>query len=230
MTAPLPVNPREGYRLWSATWDRDPSAVVALETRVLPPLLGDVRGKRFLDVCCGTGRWLAWARERGAVAAGIDLSPEMLASAAARPGLPGRLGVADSRCLPVADGCADVVLCALALGHIRPIEDAVRELARAARPGAAVVLTDLHPAACRSGWQRTFRSGGRLYAIENHPYDPAALIAAALREGLYLRAFHEPCFAEPERHFFNDAGKPWLFDEVSGTPALLVCRWEKGGA
>jgi malonyl-CoA O-methyltransferase len=186
-----------------------------------------VRGRRFLDVCCGTGRWLTWARERGAAACGVDFSPEMLAQAAGRPGLRGRLAAADCRMLPVADCSADVVLCALALGHLGAFEDAIAQLARVAAAGASVILTDLHPEAYRKGWRRTFRSGGQLYAIENHYHRPDAVLAAARRHGLRLVAKVEPCFGEPERHFFVEAGKPALFDEVRETPALLICRWEK---
>src|SRR4051812_5859531 len=170
---PVMLDPRRGYRLWSATWDRDPSAVVALETRHLLPLIGNVRGKRFLDIGCGTGRWLAWARQQGATALGVDLSQEMLARAAEKPGLAGRLATADACRLPVRDGSADIVLCALALGHVPDFVTAAAELARVAAPGGAVVLTDLHPEAHRHGWKRTFRSGGCVFAIENHYFDQA---------------------------------------------------------
>ena len=52
----------------------------------------------------------------------------MLAEAASKPGLRGRVALADSRALPVGNGCADIVLCALSLGHMPPAETTVPNL------------------------------------------------------------------------------------------------------
>jgi len=76
------VSPREAYREWAATFDQG-TPILALESLILQPLMPDVGGKRFLDLGCGTGRWLQWAIARGARAFGADLSHEMLQVAAA---------------------------------------------------------------------------------------------------------------------------------------------------
>ena len=227
MSRAISINVREGYRRWAATWDSDPSAVVALETRWLLPLLPNVRDKRFLDMSCGTGRWLAWARANGALVLGTDFSAAMLSRAAAKAGLSGRLCLADSCALPVTSGWADLVLCALTLGHVAQPEVVIAEAARAAASGACVAITDLHPDSCRTGWRRTFTTGGQLYSIENHPYEIPELLHAAAHRGLRLRVILEPHFEEPERHFFNQAGKPELFEAVCHLPALLIAVWEK---
>lgn len=41
-------------------------------------------GERVLDAGCGTGRDVAWLRERGFDARGVDASPEMIAQSHAR--------------------------------------------------------------------------------------------------------------------------------------------------
>ena len=48
--------------------------------------LGDLSGKRVLDVGCGSGRYAVAAAERGADVVAIDLSPAMLALARTRAG------------------------------------------------------------------------------------------------------------------------------------------------
>ena len=218
---------RDAYRLWASSWDRDPSAIVSLESRMLAPWLSDLAGKRVLDVSCGTGRWLEFAARAGAAVVGLDLSPEMLAEAARKPGLAPRLAVSDATRLPIADGCADIVLCTLSLGHLADAAPAISEMARIARPGGTVIVSDFHPEAFRRGWKRTFRSGGQTFEVENFYHSLGSLLDAASRGGLALEEAIEPCFAEPERHIFVNAGKPALFDEVQGIPAVLLARWRK---
>jgi malonyl-CoA O-methyltransferase len=219
--------PLDAYRLWAAGWDSDPSAIVALESRHLAPWLADLRGRRVLDISCGTGRWLEYAERQGAEIVGLDFCVEMLARAAGKSGLTSRLAVADAARLPVPDACADVLLCTLSLGHVRDAGAVMAEMARAARPGGVVIVTDFHPEAFRRGWKRTFRSGGQTYEIENFYHSLESLLDAASRSGLALEEATEPCFEDPERHMFVSAGKPALFDEVRGIPAVLLVRWRK---
>ncbi|HZT30164.1 MAG TPA: class I SAM-dependent methyltransferase [Bryobacteraceae bacterium] len=221
------LSPRAAYRLWARTWDQDASAIVALESRCLLPLLPEMRGKCVVDVGCGTGRWLAEFRRRGAVAVGVDLSVEMLGQAARKPGLAGLLAAADAERLPFPDGCADLVLCALTLGHLPDPAGSLGELVRLARPGGAVWITDFHPEAARRGWKRTFRSGERTYEIRNHWYGKAELERAGEAAGLELEEWREPCFGEPEREIFREAGREDLFEAARGTPAVLLARWRR---
>ncbi len=227
MSAPPILAPLDAYRLWAATWESDPSAIVALESRYLTPWLADLRGRRVLDVSCGTGRWLEYAVHAGAEIVGLDFCSEMLARAAAKQKLARKLAVADAARLPVADACADVVLCTLSLGHVRDAAAVISEMARTARIGGTVIVTDFHPEAFRRGWKRTFRSGGQTFEVENHYHRIESLLAAASGCGLTPAAVEEPCFGEPERPIFVNAGKPALFDEVLGIPAVVLVRWRK---
>ncbi len=217
--------PVEGYRLWSKTWETDPSAIVALESRWLAPWLTGLSGKFFFDLSCGVGRWLVHAREQGAIVFGADLCIEMLLEA--RRKMPGRLALADTCRLPLADACADVALCALSLGHMTPMESGMCELARVVRRGGSLIVTDFHPEALRRGWKRTFRSGGELYEVETFPYSIESLMECAAASGLRLQEFIEPCFDDPEREIFERAGKPELFEQVRDIPAVLLARWTR---
>jgi ubiquinone/menaquinone biosynthesis C-methylase UbiE len=219
------VAPLEAYARWAATFDREDSAIVALETRWLIPRMPQIAGKRFVDIGCGTGRWLRWSVERGARAAGVDLSLPMLREAARKPQVAGRVVHCNALRAPFRDGCADIVLSTLALGHLRPIEAAMEEIARIAAPGATVLITDFHPDALRRGWKRTFQSGGETIEMESEPYSIAGLRHARLE----LLEFYEAGFDEPERAIFEAAGKSAMFERVRGQTAICVARFRRTG-
>jgi ubiquinone/menaquinone biosynthesis C-methylase UbiE len=60
------LSARDGYERWAATYDRDGNPLVALDERVVPPLLGAVRGLEVLELGCGTGRQSARLANGGA--------------------------------------------------------------------------------------------------------------------------------------------------------------------
>lgn len=218
----IQVSAAEGYALWADTWDATPSPIVALEHRILLPWIAGLHPRRAIDVGCGTGRW---AVQLSAV--GIDASPAMLAIAASKPGLHGRLAVADATALPIATSSADFVLSALTLGHVRDYAAAMNEFARILEPGGVLILTDFHPSAAAAGWRRTFRRDGLAYELENHPYTLEQLRGAAA--GLIACECAEATIGEPERDLFLQAGRPELFEGACLKPAILMSRWTRAG-
>jgi malonyl-CoA O-methyltransferase len=216
------VSPREAYRDWAVSFDEG-TPILALESRMLEPLLPNLAGKRVLDIGCGTGRWLRWAVDHGANALGADFSHEMLRVAANKPGLDGRIAEADAMRIPFRDASADLVLSALVIGHLRPIAGAMAELARIAAPGARVIVTDFHPGALKRGWKRTFKSGADTIELQSDFY----AISELAHPQLVLEQFLEPSFGEPERHFFESAGKGAWFDEMRNQPAVVIASYRK---
>jgi ubiquinone/menaquinone biosynthesis C-methylase UbiE len=219
------VAPLEAYARWAPSFDCENSAIVALETRCLIPRMPEVAGLRFLDIGCGTGRWMRWAAEHGAQVAGVDLSLPMLLEASRKPGIVGRIVCGDALRAPFRDASADVVVSTLALGHLRPVEAAMAELARIAAPGGSVLVTDFHPDALRRGWKRTFHSNGETIEMESEPYSLAALRHPYLQ----LEDFIEAGFDESERSMFDAAGKSALFDQVRGQSAIFIARFRRAG-
>ena len=211
-----PISATAGYDLWADTWDSTPSPIVAVEHRALLPWIESAPARRAIDVGCGTGRWTG---QLGAL--GFDASPAMLAVAAHKPRLRGRLAVADATALPVATASADLLLCALTLAHIRNHSAALAEFARILEPGGKLIVTDFHPAAAAQGWRRTFRRDGTVYELENYSYS-ADLFQHA--PGLRLDDWSEAFIGEPERHLFDQSGRPDLFAPACRTPAILLVR------
>ena len=101
-------------------------------------------GDAVLDLGCGDGHLLELLIGRGCRdLVGVDMSPEELAAAAARPALAGvRLVEARADALPLAAGSLDWALSHMAFMLMSEVEAVVAELARVLRPGgrfAAVV-------------------------------------------------------------------------------------------
>ena len=225
------VSALEGYDLWAPTYDSHPNPLLGLEERKLKPLLPDLRQKVALDVACGTGRWLERLLGLGAsLGVGIDFSPAMLAAARAKAVLAGRLVRGDCLSLPFASRSADLLVCSLAVGHLRDLPTFARELARVARPQADLYVTDLHPASYARGWRTGFRHQGEELEIVTISLPAGQITATFASEGFEAVELLEAHLGEPERPIFVQRGKEHLFGAASSVPALLICHFRQAGA
>jgi SAM-dependent methyltransferase len=112
-------------------------------------LLGELSGRRVLEIGCGSAPCARWLRTAGADAVALDLSGGMLARAAAlnrSTGVAVPLVQADAAALPVTDASVD--LACSAYGGLPFVADAgavLREVARVLRPGGRFVASVNHP-------------------------------------------------------------------------------------
>jgi len=107
--------------------------------------LGLREGDTVLDAGCGTGRALPLLRAAvgpSGTVLGVDLTPEMLAQAAAHRG-DATLLVGDCARLPLRDASLDLVFGAGLISHLPGPDRGLRELARVTRPGGRLAL--YHP-------------------------------------------------------------------------------------
>jgi malonyl-CoA O-methyltransferase len=211
---PRDLDAAEGYALWAAQYPRRPdNGLMSVEQRAVLRLLPELEGRAVLDLACGSGRYLAAVRARGAaLAVGLDLVEEMLLRARQVSPL---LIRADLGHLPVRDGAFDVIVCGLAVGHQPDLRAALGEIARVLGPGGVLVYSDMHPEGARAGWRRTFQSAdGRILAIRHHAHELRDHRAACAAAGLELEELREPAV---------EVEGPW-----QGCPAAVVVRARKG--
>ena len=117
------------------------SSVYGQRVRNVERYMGDVVGKRVLDLGCGVGYFGAMARTRGAATVGLDFSEDALGIARSQyPDTP--FVRADATKVPLATGAFDVVLLNDIIEHLDEDlgRDMVAEAFRVLRPGGHLVI------------------------------------------------------------------------------------------
>ena len=135
-----------------------------IEVPYILELIGDVRGKKVLDVGCGTGFYSLWLSEKGAKVLGIDSSEEMIKIAkekASKKMLDAKFLIGDVTDLRIEDCTFDVVLSTLVLMDVKELGKAVGELVRVTKNGGDIVISVQHPILTAGDWER--ESGQKLF-------------------------------------------------------------------
>ncbi|MFC0626196.1 class I SAM-dependent methyltransferase [Kribbella deserti] len=191
------VDPPEGYRIWSQTYD-GPNSLFDIDEVILGEILDELPVGVALDAACGTGRISALLADRGHQVRGVDSSPDMLERARIR--VPqGEFQLGELQALPVPDEAVDLVACSLALTHTSALQPAIAEFARVLRPGGHLVISDMHPEGVARGFvPNVRRADGRPGRIASYRHPIGSYLRAALSAGLELRRCEEPRFPPSE--------------------------------
>jgi SAM-dependent methyltransferase len=127
---------------WTARAENYDRMFTPISAQAIPPVvaaLGEVRGRRVLDVCCGPGHLTAALVAAGAHAEGLDFAPTMVARARANhPGVAFVEG--DAEKLPYPAAAFDHVVCVFGILHLERPEAAMAEARRVLKPGGRYVL------------------------------------------------------------------------------------------
>lgn len=208
----------EGYERWSRFYDGYVNTLIMLEEPVVTRVLGDLRGKRVLDVACGTGRHTVAMHARGADVRGIDPSPAMLAVARAKaPAIDFREGRADA--IPEPDASFDIVLCALLMEHLADVAPALAEMRRVLVLGGALVVSVYHPWFLMRGVPPHFReSDGAEYELPWHVHLPSRYFEVLASLGMRVTDFVEPTVDE------SLIARLPKMEKYRGEPHALVLR------
>jgi cytosine/adenosine deaminase-related metal-dependent hydrolase/ubiquinone/menaquinone biosynthesis C-methylase UbiE len=220
---------REAFSAWADVYDQQQNPLLFLEERYLLRMFPTIGGRDVLDVGCGTGRWLdRLSRLNPRSLHGVEPSPKMLAKAAAKRIPSARLSLSSATFLPVEDASVDLLLASFVLGYVDDLNLIARELARVARPGSDLFLSDMHPeTAAKLHWKRSFRSGEAEVELAAIYRSIPRILDAFKAEGLVARAVIEPPFGKAEEQIFRVNDKLERFADAKDLPAIYLLHLTK---
>ncbi|MEO8601012.1 MAG: class I SAM-dependent methyltransferase [bacterium] len=128
----------------TVTPDQNFAPETAIENQYVLSRIGDIHGKRILDIGCGAGEAAVYFAQRGAHVTAIDLSGAFLQVArrvAERHDAQLALVVGAGEFLPFCDNAFDIVYGHGVLHHLA-LFDAMREVQRILRPGGAAFFIE----------------------------------------------------------------------------------------
>ncbi len=140
----LPGLDPSSYARWRAS--EIGATTERLERRAILERLGDVGGKRVLEIGCGDGELAVQLARSGAIVSAIDASEAMIDAARKRAAADGVavdivLGRADA--IPYPDDTFDTVVAVTILCFVRDAAPVFREIARVLKPGGRLVIGEL---------------------------------------------------------------------------------------
>lgn len=177
--------------------------------------IGSLRGKKLLNVGCGTGGFNVVARQEGAETFGVDSSERAIAISRKKARLHGmdpakfQVGLAEG--LPFGNEQFDRVYCLSVIEHVNSVEQALKEMLRVLKPGGLIYLVAPNANNFYEGHYKIFwfprfpRGFARLYLrLRGRPtgflstlneITPSQLISYLRKEPVTLRRFeaeHSP--------------------------------------
>jgi ubiquinone biosynthesis O-methyltransferase len=141
---PVPELGPEVYARWRAS--EIGATTERLERSLIREFVGDVSGRRVLDIGCGDGELAVELAKCGATMTGIDASTTMIDAARARAkkhNVDIDFQVAIAERLPFPAEQFDVVTAITILCFVEDAEPVFREIARVLRPGGRFVIGEL---------------------------------------------------------------------------------------
>ena len=211
-------------------------------------MLGDVHGKRVLDLGCGEGGYARELHRRGARVTGVDGSERLIEVARARAlaeGIDAPFVRANANALHEFPSARfDLVVAAMSLMDVEDYSGTVREVSRVLQPGGELAMSITHPcfSAPVSEWIRDDRGALKCFAVDRY-FDRTAwesrisrafrlpvvrrhrpledYMSAPLAQGLALREFSEPSVTDAELK------RSHRFRKLARIPYFLFLRWLK---
>lgn len=132
-----------GYDLAAKEYDKRKSYLDSFEKKQLLPLLGNLEGKKVLDVGAGTGRLSLELARLGAEVTALDVSEQMLFELRRKNKMI-KMAVGDAESLPFEDGTFDIVTAAFLIVHLKDPSRFFDEAYRVLKPGGIFLVTNIN--------------------------------------------------------------------------------------
>ena len=161
-------------------------------------LLGDVKGRRIVDVACGQGVLCRLLESAGAEVTGVDAAAELIQSATERGPATIRYQVGDVQDLGfLAPASFDAATCVLAIQNIHPVQSVFDTVGSRLKPGGRFVIVMMHPCfrgAKESSWGWDNEKKVQYRRVDRYmiPRKNSIFTNPGVKDGTYTWTFHKP--------------------------------------
>jgi len=196
----------DAYELWAESYHDSPhNAFMEAEQQGLLNLLPHLQNKVVLDLASGTGRYSQVIQsQQPRLTIACDNSYPML-----QHNHHINRTLATMSQLPLQADSIDVIICALAIGHIPYLEHFFTESACVLKHNGLLLISDLHPDLAKQGAERTFSHNNKIYAVEHHIHTLSHQKKLASQVGFEILVSHSISVLDQK------------------DPALLITKWRK---
>jgi len=137
------LNSEQGYNLLANYYEKKEKYWDSFEKDQVLPLLGEVSGKKILDVGAGTGRLALRLSKLGAELTALDVSESMLEKLKAKSyKLKALIGDAES--LPFENESFDIVVATFLIVHLKALKRFFNEAYRVLKPDGLFLVTNIN--------------------------------------------------------------------------------------
>lgn len=189
---------QEGYDLYAPYYGASHAYLDSFEKYDLFEMMGDIRGKKVLDLGCGTGRMAEYLRKFGAEVVGIDISEKMLEIARKKVGS-ATFVQGDVEDLPFEDESFDMVVGAFLVVHLPELETCFREVYRVLKEGGEFIVTNINQRKAPK-----LKAGKQEIVIKSHYHRPDDVLEALDKSFFRIE---EERFVEEEGSWINQIVK-----------------------
>ena len=205
--------------------------------------LGDISGKRVIDIGCGEGRFCRLITGLGAETTGIDLTEALVERARSLAVCRERYLVGNAEDLsPIDDESFDLAVSYIVLVDLLDYRSSIQAAFRVLRPGGRFIVCNVHPMRSSTplGW---IRQGNEklFYPVDNYTIEGprefnwwgkpfvnmhrtvSSYIAAFLEAGFVLEGLQEPTPSDAQL-----AENP-TFDDEFRIPNFIIYKLKKPG-
>jgi SAM-dependent methyltransferase len=189
--------------------------------------LGDLRGKRLLDVAGGDGYWAGKAAALGGIPYCLDIAGGKLARGKNYRRAP-HLVLGDALALPFRDASFDAVMSVCAIEHFDDGPRALDEIARVLRPGGTLAMS-ADTLSYASRWPDLDAGHRRRYHVVR-TYDHGQL-ATMLSDRGFDVLDHEYMFRGPRSEkLYLQLSRNRLAWNAAAPLAPLIAKWDRSSS
>ena len=187
---------QRGYNRWATVYSSEKNPVKSFSDEIIEEMLPNLNGKRIIDAGCGSGYFCQYAEQQGAKEIlGIDFSAKMIEQAN-KVCQYTKFQVVDIAHIEIQEASADVVICALVLGHLERLEPIIQKLSNALTKDGVLVISDFHPFLSLKGQRRTFRIGKNNFEVPHYIHMLSEYINLLTQCGLTIQQMEEPVWID----------------------------------